>query len=162
MRKDEIMKPKDVSRLSKACISQPCCTAIQVALVDVLNSYGIIPQAVVGHSSGEIAAAYASGAITSRVAIIIAYFRGVVLSDDTGFTGGMAAISFGAASMQPYLRNGVTIGCENSPESITLTGEKSSLVDVVDAVRLDHPSISTRILHVDRAYHSGKQLIPVE
>jgi acyl transferase domain-containing protein len=51
------MKSKDESRINEPELSQPVCTVIQMALVDLLRSFGVLPTAVVGHSSGEIAAA---------------------------------------------------------------------------------------------------------
>ncbi len=74
---DELQKPAKTSRLSSAELSQPLCTALQIGLVDTLASVGVRPVAVVGHSSGEIAAAYAAGAITSEEAITIAFYRGL-------------------------------------------------------------------------------------
>jgi len=80
-----------------------------LALVDLLTSYNVRPGAVVGHSSGEIAAAYASGAITANEAIAIAYYRGkVMLSvDSTKTPGGMAAVGLGRDEVEPYLCSGV-------------------------------------------------------
>lgn len=49
-----MLRPKSSSRISEAEISQPCCTALQIGLVNLLSSRNIRPTAVVGHSSGEI------------------------------------------------------------------------------------------------------------
>lgn len=107
-----------------------------------------------GHSSGEIAAAYACGSITSREAIIIAYYRGKVLLDIDPAVGGMAAIGLGAQQVKPYLLPGVHVGCENSPNSVTLTGDKEALQAVTEGIKASHPDTLVRILKVDRAYHS--------
>lgn len=126
---NEILAPKSRSRISSAELSQPFCTAIQLALVDLLRGYNVTPEAVVGHSSGEITAAYASGAITSTEAITISYYRGKVMAsvNSTKQQGGMAAVGLGREEAEPYLDSGVLIGCENSPESTTLTGDKEAL-----------------------------------
>lgn len=58
-------------------ISQPICSVLQIALVDELWSWGVTPSKVVGHSSGEIGAAYAIGALSHRDALAAAYFRGM-------------------------------------------------------------------------------------
>ena len=61
----------------EAEFSQPLCTAVQVALVDTLSSLGVGPAAVVGRSSGEIAAAYAAGGLRAEKATAIVFSRGV-------------------------------------------------------------------------------------
>lgn len=153
---DEILAPKKTSRISAAELSQPCCTAIQIAQVDLLHHYNILPAAVVGHSSGEIAAAYCAGALTAAEAILIAYYRGQVMAHiDSDITpGGMAAIGLGAQEVEPFLRPGVQIGCENSPRTVTLTGDKDVLKQVMDTIQKAHPDTLVRALQVDRAYHS--------
>ncbi|KAJ6114967.1 Acyl transferase/acyl hydrolase/lysophospholipase [Penicillium sp. IBT 16267x] len=123
---EELQKPIETSRLGSAEFSQPLCTAIQIALVDTFASVGIQPDAVVGHSSGEIAAAYAAGAITAREAIIIAFYRGLVTKMQTS-TGAMAAIGLGS---------------------------ESALELAMIKIKEAHPDIRAKKLQVDRAYHS--------
>lgn len=53
----ELLKDKGISNINNPAYSQPLCTALQIALVDLLRSFNICPSTVVGHSSGEIAAA---------------------------------------------------------------------------------------------------------
>lgn len=152
---DALLAPKETSRLSEAEISQPCCTAVQVALVDVLREYGVKPDAVVGHSSGEIAAAYASGAISAVDAIRIAFYRGLMMTKlDVNFQGSMAAIGLGAADVKPLLEAGCGVGCENSPASTTITGDKLAVEKSMDRIREVHPDVLVRALRVDKAYHS--------
>ncbi|KAF4879129.1 Highly reducing polyketide synthase FUM1 [Colletotrichum siamense] len=151
---DEMLAPKRTSRINNGQVSQVCCAALQLCLVDLLKTFNIKPAAVLGHSSGEIAAAYACGAITQREAIVIAYYRGKVLGAVEGSIGGMTAIGMGKAQVTPYLRPGVLVGCENSPNSVTLTGDKTSLDLVVTEIKKTHPDVLARALQVDRAYHS--------
>lgn len=154
---DELLKPQEQSRLPIAEFSQPCCTALQIALVDMLKTWGIEPSAVVGHSSGEIAAAYASGAISAADAIKVAYYRGLaakIRSKLVSEKGGMAAIGLGRQDVTPYLQLGVIVGCENSPSSVTLSGDEDKLTLVMEKVKTDHPSVLVRKLRVDCAYHS--------
>lgn len=68
---DELLKSESQSRISEAEISQPATTAIQIALADLLRSFSIRPSRVIGHSSGEVAAAYAAGALSRQNAIIV-------------------------------------------------------------------------------------------
>lgn len=157
---DEIMRPNKQSRIGEAELSQPCSTAIQVALVDLLKLYGVRPGVVVGHSSGEIAAAYASGSLTANEAIAVAYYRGKVMAhtDSQKTPGMMAAIGLGADLVNLYLVPGVMIGCENSPESTTITGDKEAVEHTMKRIKDAHPEILVRALRVDRAYHSREYL----
>ncbi|KAH0423585.1 hypothetical protein CcaCcLH18_12055 [Colletotrichum camelliae] len=153
--KDLLLAPKKQSRLAEAEFSQPCLVAIQVALVDLLRSWGVTPDAVVGHSSGETAAAYASGAITAEDAIRIAYHRGqITLPIKAAHKGSMAAVGLGRSQVQPFLRPGIMIGCENSPASVTLSGEADVLEDVMNDIIAEHPGVLARSLHVECGYHS--------
>lgn len=148
------------SRINQAELSQPCCTAIQVALVQLLKQYGVRPDMVVGHSSGEIAAAYSCGSISADEAIAVAYYRGKVMLEEAGNTkatpGRMAAIGLGAEQVQPYLDEGVLIGCENSPESTTITGDQDAVERAMKRIKDVNPDAFVRALRVDRAYHSRK------
>ncbi|KAL3459208.1 hypothetical protein BJX64DRAFT_291458 [Aspergillus heterothallicus] len=159
---EELFRPEAFSRLSKAEFSQPCCTAIQIALVDLLRSLGLQPSVVVGHSAGEIAAAYAAGGISASDAIIIAYQRGQVasLAEDNG-RGGMMAVSLGREQVSRFLVDGITIACENSPKSITLTGDSVVLGAVAANIRASYPEAMTKSLPVQCAYHSAQMELVV-
>lgn len=154
----ELERPVKESRLGKPEISQPICSVIQVALVDELRSWNVMPTRVVGHSSGEIAAAYTLGALTHRDAIAAAYFRGTVASGDKlkEKEGGMMAVGCSREDAEALLmghENQVRVACVNSPTSITLSGEVSVL-EVLRA-QLDERGIFARRLKVDVAYHSA-------
>lgn len=110
---------------------------------------------MVGHSSGEIAAAYASQAITTSDAIIAAYYRGQVTSRQFR-AGGMAAVGMGREMVTPYLGKGVVVACENSPSSVTLSGDKKELNSTVVRITAEKPEIFVRHLKVEMAYHSRK------
>ncbi|CAK3992631.1 polyketide synthase [Lecanosticta acicola] len=151
---EELLHPPQTSRLNTAELSQPLCTAIQVALVDLLATFNIKPAAVVGHSSGELAAAYAAGAITAREAIIAAYHRGAV-SKLQSKAGAMAAIGMGREEIKKYLTvPGVVIACENSPKSVTISGDASAVKEVVANIKKADDDVLARLLKVDKAYHS--------
>jgi len=82
--------------IQEAALSQPLCTAIQLILVDLLRACGIEFHTVVGHSSGEIAAAYAAGLITAEDACRISYYRGLhaaVACGEGGKAGRMMAVA---------------------------------------------------------------------
>ena len=106
-----------------------------------------------GHSSGEIAAAYAAGYLSMGEAIVIAYYRGRVMTKQTR-QGAMAAIGLGANDVRKYLGEGVVVACENSPNSSTISGDKERVVEAVDAIQAELPDVLARLLKVDMAYHS--------
>jgi acyl transferase domain-containing protein len=147
------MKPDSESLLAKSEYAQPLCTVIQVALVNILKTWGVQPAAVIGHSSGEIAAAYAAGAITAAEAITIAYYRGRGTTD-VHRPGGMAAVGLGRDDVAPFLQEGVVIACDNSPQSVTLSGDEDVLGRVMADVKDAKPDVFLRRLHVEMAYHS--------
>ena len=145
----------DRTKLSRAELSQPLCTALQIAIVDLLAFWGVTPSAVVGHSSGEIAAAYAAGALSKEDALIVAFYRGFVCQKITN-AGGMAAVGLGKTEVLPFLVHDVGISCENSRSSVTLSGNSETLEQVMSAIKRQHDQAFVRKLHVDMAYHSGK------
>ncbi|GLB23232.1 type I Iterative Polyketide synthase (PKS) [Aspergillus tubingensis] len=148
----ELMHADDKSRFQEAKFAQPLCTAIQVALVDFLRELGVVPSIVVGHSSGEIAAAYASGAITAASAIKIAYFRGLAMKSAKG-SGAMAAVGLGRAEAEKYLKNGVVVACENSPEIVTISGDEQAVDEMLKDIQAQG-EVFCRRLAVNVAYHS--------
>jgi acyl transferase domain-containing protein len=150
-----LAESEDKTLISKTEFSQPICTALQVALIDLLATWDIKPSAVVGHSSGEIAAAYAAGALTKKEAIIVAFYRGYVCAQSR-VAGGMAAIGLGRDEVIPYLVPGVRVACENSGSSVTLSGDLDRLEDIMAAIQRDVPNALVRRLQVETAYHSRR------
>src|SRR2546421_410897 len=132
----ELDKVKSNSSINQAWLSQPCCTAVQMAVVDLLASWGIQPQVVCGHSSGEIAAAYAAGVLTSSEALKVAYFRGYhvesLRKSRPHLSGSMIAVGLSAEDVLKYMGDGkkTTVACINSPSSVTLSGDSVSLLEV--------------------------------
>lgn len=149
----ELRKPSKTSRLHLAELSQPVCTAIQVALVDSLAAIGVKPAAVVGHSSGEIAAAYAVGSLSAEQAIAAAFYRGTVANKQER-KGAMAAIGMGWADVKPFLVENVGVACENSPKSVTISGDAEKVEEVVAEIQKERPGVFARLLKVEKAYHS--------
>lgn len=149
---EAILEPKTSSAIDQVHLSQPICTAVQVALVKLLREWGVTPQACVGHSSGEIAAAYAAGAITDEQAILAAYFRGVAV-DKLTQRGTMLAVGLGPEEAAPYLEDGIRIACYNSPQSVTLSGDEGAAARV--KAKLEADGVFVRALKTSgRAYHS--------
>ncbi|RYP25027.1 hypothetical protein DL765_000255 [Monosporascus sp. GIB2] len=131
--KEVLEEPAETSRVGEAEISQPACTAIQIAIIDLFGSWGIEPAVTVGHSSGEIAAAYTAGRISGPEAILAAYFRGYAVARAAP-VGTMLAVGLGADEVADYVpeevAEGVTVACENSPSSVTLSGNSDDIAVV--------------------------------
>jgi acyl transferase domain-containing protein/NADPH:quinone reductase-like Zn-dependent oxidoreductase/NAD(P)-dependent dehydrogenase (short-subunit alcohol dehydrogenase family) len=135
--------------------SQPLCTVIQIALVEVLRAWRILPTATIGHSSGEIAAAYAASLLTHRDALRLAFVRGLSSASVTK-QGAMLAVGLSQEEAQTYLENvphgSVVVACVNSPSSMTLSGDISAINQLQTLISND--SKLARKLKVSTAYHS--------
>ncbi|KAI4289981.1 MAG: hypothetical protein L6R35_000743 [Caloplaca aegaea] len=155
-----ILEPKKTSRISHVTQSQPVCTAVQVALIQLLAAWGISPKGgVIGHSSGEIAAAFAAGLLTPEKAIIIAYYRGYVVGNSSNPTrgammaAGMTKAAADADIQSLGLEGSIRVACVNSPESVTISGDESAIEVLL--TELQSHGLFARKLNTDgRAYHS--------
>jgi acyl transferase domain-containing protein/SAM-dependent methyltransferase len=154
---EELRKDAQCSKVNESAISQPLCTAIQIALVDALADLAIKPHSVLGHSSGEIAAAYAAGRISRRAAIIIAYYRGIA-SQAVLQSGAMAAIGLSWDKVATYLPHGVVLACNNSPSNVTISGDREAVQEAIESIQTHNPGAFVRRLKVNTAYHSYHML----
>ena len=133
---EELSKAKEASNMYRAEFSQPLCTALQLGLVTVLESWGVTPDAVVGHSSGEISAAYTAGILSLRDAMVVSYYRGLVLgcpSDQKGH-GSMCAVGLNESEANILIQkfaDRVQIAAINSPSSCTLSGDVDAIREIV-------------------------------
>ena len=118
----------------------------------------MLPDAVVGHSSGEIAAAYTSGALSLTAAMVVAYYRGYVMKNTATEAGAMAAIGLGMSETANLVKDGVVVACENDPSNTTISGGSDQLEKMLEDIQRDMPNIFCRRLKVDKAYHSRKWL----
>ncbi|RAL08511.1 polyketide synthase [Aspergillus homomorphus CBS 101889] len=160
----------DASRIHEPEIAQPANTALQMALVDLLRGVGLKPAAVIGHSSGEIAAAYALGALSLQDAMRIAYYRGVcasALANDKDLNqraprGAMLAVGLSADQTERYLdriantsesnRRGIAVACVNSHKSVTVSGDADQISQL--QAMLESENVFARKLRIPVAYHS--------
>ncbi|KAI1464031.1 putative polyketide synthase [Daldinia caldariorum] len=151
--------------------AQPLCTIVQIAIVDLMRSFGIHPTISVGHSSGEIAAAYTIGAICHHSALKLAYFRGLLSSELAasplgGSRGTMMAVGLSETTLRPYLdeilssaQDGIlSIACFNSTNSLTVAGDETLIRELKS--RLEQQGLFARILKVPVAYHTS-HMIPI-
>ena len=156
---EELKLDSKRSRIARSEISQPSTTAIQIALVEVLQSVGICPTTVIGHSSGEIAAAYAAGHLSHESALRVAYHRGLISQNidiKSGPKGGMLAVGLNESQSRAVISSMddayLTIACANSPHNTTISGKQDAVARLKSL--LDRKGVFNRILQVDLAYHS--------
>jgi acyl transferase domain-containing protein len=159
----ELLRSQDTTRLGETKYSQPVCTALQLAIVTLLEAWGIKPIATVGHSSGEIAAAYAAGILSFENAIIAAYYRGLYMSNGSSshltVRGAMMAVGLTEAETAIELSTydgRLAIAAVNSHSSITISGDEDAIIDL--KAKLQARKIFARQLHVAQAFHSHHML----
>ena len=162
----ELLADPASSRVGEAALSQPLCTAIQIILVDVFRSANLHFDAVVGHSSGEIGAAYAAGYLTARDAMYVAYYRGFHCKRAKGPNGNVkgAMLAVGTSMEDALdlceleeLAGRVEVAACNSSTSVTISGDEDAIEEL--QVILDDEQKFNRRLKVDQAYHS-KHMLP--
>ncbi|KAH9886333.1 hypothetical protein F4778DRAFT_786730 [Xylariomycetidae sp. FL2044] len=156
----QILADEDTSRIQEAAIAQPVSTALQIGMVDLLKSLRISFHTVIGHSSGEIAAAYAAGRLSARDAILIAYYRGAfahLASGPEGQKGAMLAVELSESGALSFCRNPafdgrVCLAASNSPWNVTISGDSDKIQLAYEILSKD--ATRSKLLHVDTAYHS--------
>jgi amino acid adenylation domain-containing protein len=133
--------------------------ALQVALAALWRSWGVVPDAVVGHSLGEVAAAHVAGALGLTDALRIAWLRGRLTRQVAG-RGATAALGLSVAEAGRRLEShaGVTIAADNGPGSTTVSGDPAAVDALLAELRAE--GLFVRRLDVDVAFHSP-QLEPL-
>ena len=150
--------------LNEVRLAQPAIFMIQCALVELLSTWGVQPDCVVGHSSGEVAAAYACGALSLAEATHLVYHRATLQQRVAG-SGRMLAIGLDRSGVEDLLdelgvsrqsgnhrRAQVEIACENSPANTVICGKESALRPVV--AELDRRDLQNRLIPGNIAFHS--------
>lgn len=140
--------------LGRADIVQPVLFAVMVGIAAWWRSLGVIPDAVVGHSQGEIAAAYAAGALTLDDAARVTIARGRLVHQHLTGHGGMAAVALSAVEAKARL-GGIAVAAVNGPRSVVVAGDTGAIDEVVadcarDGIRatrieVDYPSHSRHV-----------------
>ncbi|KJK76341.1 hypothetical protein H634G_08401, partial [Metarhizium anisopliae BRIP 53293] len=156
---EELQQAKETSQVYQAEYSHAMCTVLQVALVDLLRAWDVLPTAVVGHSGGETAAAYSAGYITREDAWKIAYHRGRLAASIKSrgkIQGSMMAVGLSADEVEEWVSKvtdgHVVVACINSPTSTTISGDSQGIVQLLDMLK--ETGVFARKLLVDTAYHS--------
>jgi len=152
---DELSADEKTSRLHKTSIAQPAIFALQFALLKLWASWGIYPDTAVGHSVGEVAAAYVSGILTLEDALLVIYHRGKCMEHASSSSGRMLAVGLSEKEGKLLLKGyegRIHIGSVNSPESITLSGDAEPLQEIEK--ELQQKNIFCRFVKTRYAFHS--------
>jgi acyl transferase domain-containing protein len=153
---EQLMQPEDRSRINETMVAQPAIFAVQVGLAERLAAWGIKPEAVIGHSIGEIAAAYVAGALTLPQAVDVVYHRSR-LQERSRLQGGIVALGIAAEGAQAYLDKfggQLEVAAINGPELVSIAGPRALLDRFVAEVKEERQDVLCQILRVDYAFHS--------
>lgn len=151
---DALLAPEEESRMEETEVAQTTNFALQVALAELWRSWGIEPDAVVGHSTGEVAAQYLAGALSFEDAVKVNYYRSSLQQRTTG-AGRMLAVGMTPETLSQAVRDAgprVSVAAINSPSSVTLAGDAAVLEDM--ARQLNDFGVFHRFLTVKVPYHS--------
>lgn len=151
---DEMLADEGASRMADPEVAQPANFCLQVALAALWRKWGIRPDAIVGHSVGEVSAAYLSGALSLEDAMTVSFHRSRLQQTLRG-SGGMLAVGMGEEEVWDRISNreGVSLAAVNSPVSVTLAGEFAPLREIAE--ELERDGFFQRMLAVDVPYHSA-------
>ena len=98
-------------------------TALEIALYETIKSLNIMADGVIGHSFGEIAAAYAVGCLNTEEALLVSYFRGIITESDKDLPNGlMAVVGLSWHEVEKRCPEGVEVVCNNGKETVVVSG----------------------------------------
>ncbi|MCZ0974970.1 SDR family NAD(P)-dependent oxidoreductase [Streptomyces albulus] len=154
--REELACP-DASRWDRTEVAQPVLFAVQAGLVAALSARGVDPHAVMGHSVGEVAAAYCAGGLTRAQACRVIAARSLAQAATAG-SGGMAAVGLSEHAARERLERDrlhdrVEIAAINSDQDVTLAGSHEDLAALGAA--LDSDGVFFRDLGLDYAFHTA-------
>ena len=158
---EEMTRSEENSQINRTNIAQPAIFGLQVALSELWKSWGVTPSKVMGHSVGEVAAAYAAGVYSMEDAVKVIYHRSR-LQDTTGGKGRMAAVGITAAEAKKMIgerEDQVQVAVINSPNLVTLAGDTEPLEEIVE--ELEEQQKFVRWLRIDYAFHTH-QMEPIK
>ena len=153
---DELRADEERSRLAETEFAQPTLFALQVALAALWRSWGVEPNAVVGHSVGEIAAATIAGVLDLEEGARIAVIRGNAMQRATGL-GQMAQVALSSPQCEELIAaygDGLAVAAENGPTTTVLSGDRAALAAALS--ELEARGVETRMLPVNYAFHSAQ------
>jgi amino acid adenylation domain-containing protein len=151
---DVLHAPADAPQWQREDVLQPALWAVMVSLAELWRSYGVEPDAVVGHSLGEVAAAYVAGALSLEEAARVVVARSTAVMAVSG-AGAMVVVPRSAAEVEDRVSawaGRVSIAAVNGPRSVVLAGDRQDVDEVVAAYARE--GVELRRVRIDYAAHS--------
>ncbi|OKH71215.1 polyketide synthase [Mycobacterium sp. SWH-M1] len=148
----EVMWGTNDELLHSTEYAQPALFAVEVALYRLLESWGMTPDAVLGHSVGEISAAHVAGVLSLENAAVLVVARGRLMQRLPA-GGAMVAVAASEAEIAALLPDGVDIAAVNGPDSVVLSGPEDAVTALADSLRADGRRVHR--LAVSHAFHSA-------
>ncbi len=145
---------KDAPGFERVDVVQPVLFAVMVSLAALWGACGVVPDVVVGHSQGEIAAACVAGGLSLEDAARVVALRSRALAGLTG-RGGMVSVAAGVEEVQSWIERfdgRVSVAAVNGPSSVVVSGERDALLDLVGGCEAE--GVRARAIPVDYAAHS--------
>ncbi|PYQ12411.1 MAG: polyketide synthase [Acidobacteria bacterium] len=142
------------SRMARTDIAQPANMFVQLGLLELWRRAGIEPAAVIGHSAGEVAAAFAAGRFDLEQAVLAIYERSRIQAKAAGL-GKMLAVGLSEEGARAVIRgreDSVSIAAINGPTALTLSGTAPAIEAI--AAELEARGTFNRVLKVEVPYHS--------
>ncbi|KAK2859671.1 hypothetical protein Q5P01_004291 [Channa striata] len=155
---DSLESESESGDLKNPDVAQPLLFAVQVGIYTLLRHWGVKPDAVLGHSVGEVGAAHCSGLVSLEDAVKVIYFRSILQSKVTG--GKMLVVSNMPVSevtlLLPHYSGRITLAAFNSPQSCTLSGDAGAIESLHKelSISANSQNLFLRVLDVPAAYHS--------
>ncbi|MGW7090471.1 type I polyketide synthase, partial [Streptomyces sp. NPDC054871] len=146
----DVLASEDEDALARVDVVQPALFAVMTGIARLLEHYGVTPDAVIGHSQGEIAAAHIAGALSLPDAIAVVTLRSQALTQLAG-TGTMASFPLPADELTD-LPDGVHLAAVNGPATTVLAGETTALTELVQTYQ--QRDVRARLISVDYASHT--------
>ena len=152
---DAMMQDEASSQVDRSAVTQPTICALQIALAALWRHRGVVPDMVIGHSLGEVAAAHVAGAIDLETAVRYIHTRSLIGAKASG-QGAMAVVGLPEDELKTLLPadGSIEIAGYNSPAALTITGDAPAIANFIATLNAERPEVMTRPVKTDTAWHS--------